>query len=104
VLLRDIAARQGFGDATSLNNTQSTAIERPAIIIGESDSGGVTLRIASRRGSARMCIARLSVACVVVVARAAVFGASLLFSSEAAAEAPPGSSLALSDRPTGGRS
>lgn len=51
-----------------------------------------------------MRIARLSVACVVFVARAAVFGASLLLASEAAAEAPAGSSLALSDQSTGARS
>ena len=37
-----------------------------------------------------MRIAKLSFACVVVVARAAVFGASLLLASEAAAEAPVG--------------
>jgi hypothetical protein len=53
-----------------------------------------------------MRIAKLSVACVVVVARAAVFGASLLLSSEAAADAPvaEGRAQAIADRPNGARS
>lgn len=53
-----------------------------------------------------MRIAKLSVACAVVFARAAVFGASLLLASEAAAEAPAGDSglPALLDRPNGARS